>query len=133
MKNTSINITSLKRLLPSYSNSVTHLCKCAARAYGKIALREQLDYEAVTNEPSSYEMVDTDREELKQEIIALVNECCSALCRLNGKAKRLGIPEPLPAVSEMNLTARITAVDEYVTTLVSESDYKMWLDEIANQ
>lgn len=129
MKNTSINITSLKRLLPSSSKTVTHLCKCAARAYGKIALREQLDYETATDKFSSFEMVDTDREELKQEIIALVNDCCKTLYRLNGVARRLGIPEPLPAVNEMNLTARIAAVDEYVTTLVSESDYKMWLDE----
>lgn len=133
MKNTSINITSLRRLLPSSSNSVTHLCKTAARAYGKIALREQLDYETVTDNFSSYEMVNTDREELKQEIISLVNECCQALCRLNATAKRFGIPEPLPAVGEMNLTARITAIDEYVTTLVSESDYKMWLDEISGK
>lgn len=127
--NTNINIISMKQLVPVCTGNVRHFCKYAARLYGKLALREQLNYETATHSFSSIEMVIADREELKAEIINLARECATTMRRLNINAKKAGICPPLVAIDNMELSDFIEAIDNYVTALVEESDYKMWQEE----
>lgn len=133
MENTVINATSIKKLIPYAYGAVVHFCRTSARLYGKLALREQLDYESVTGIYSSYAMVDQDREELKREILSLAGACASSIHRLNGIAKKHDITTPLPEVNAMSLTELITAITDYVEALVAESDYRTWIKELEEE
>jgi len=127
MKNTVINTTSIKKLIPYSYGAVVHFCRTSARLYGKLALREQLDYETETGDFSSFAMVDQDREGLKREIISLASACVASIHRLNGIAKTHGIIAPMSAVGSMSLTETIAAITDYVEALVAESDYCSWV------
>lgn len=133
MKNTVINTTSIKKLIPYSYGAVVHFCRTSARLYGKLALREQLDYETETGDFSTFEMVEQDREELKREVALLARTCSAAIFRLNGIAQTHDILPVMSAVGSMSLTDIITAVVDYVEALVAESDYRSWQIELEEE
>ena len=124
MENTNIiiKVSSLKKLARIYSNQVKHFCKSSARLYGKIALREQLQYDG----PVTIAQVEIDRADLQREIVQLANDCRSSVRRLNVMAEGQNIPLPLYEVDELGLTDFIDTIIEYVSRLVSESDFRGW-------
>lgn len=125
-----INVNSIKCLIPYAYGAVVHFCRTSARLYGKLAFREQLNYENQTGVFSSFDMVETDRAELKREIVRLASSCATSIQRLNAIARKHNILEPMASANSMSLTELITAVVDYVETLVAESDYKSWLEEV---
>lgn len=130
MENTNIStikVSSLKKLAPLYSNQVKHFCKLSARLYGKLALREQLTIEG----PKTIQQVEEDCAELQKEIVQLANSCRVSIRRLNQMAVSRDIPRPLFGVDDMGLSDFIAAINEYVSRLVAESDFRSW--ELENQ
>lgn len=125
-----VNTTTLKKLVPIASNLVEHYCKCAARLYGKLALRSQLDYESVSGNYSSIEMVEMDREKLKQEIIKIAHDCAKTTRRLNAIAEKHGFPRVMPNIDELSLSEFVSVMNKYVEELVAESDYRSFLAEM---
>ena len=124
-----INTTTLKKLVPIASGTVTHFCKSAGRLYGKLALREQLNYESVTHY-TSIEHVDINREDLKREIINLARDCGTTIRRLNIMAKKHNFPAVLANIDELSLTQFIELIDTYITELVADSDFRDWCENI---
>ena len=125
--NTNINIEATRKLTAICPKKVAHFCRTAARLSGKLALREQFNAENEVGTCSSLAMAEVDGEMLNMAIIKSARDCADTLYRLNVIAKKHGIPEPLKDVAEMNLTGIIAAVNEYVTTLVGESDFRDWV------
>ncbi len=130
MKATTININAIRSLIPYAYGAVVHFCRSSARCYGKIALREQLSYEAETGNYSTYEMVEEDRGELQREIINLANAIGNSAQRLNSIAEKKGLVQPLPGVDSMNVSDLIHAVMTYVESLVDAADNEIWLEEL---
>ena len=74
--------------------------------------------------------VEIDRADLQREIVQLANDCRSSVRRLNVMAEGQNIPLPLYEVDELGLTDFIDTIIEYVSRLVSESDFRGWQLEV---
>ena len=121
-----INTNNLKALIPYCPNRIKNFVRLAARVHGKLALREQLNYETENHDFSSIKMVNLDRAELKREIIHEATLCASALRALNHIAESHNLPLPSKNLEEINLTEFLNLIDTYVTELVAASDYAKW-------
>lgn len=80
--------------------------------------------------PVTIAQVEIDRADLQREIVQLANDCRSSVRRLNVMAEGQNIPLPLYEVDELGLTDFIDTIIEYVSRLVSESDFRGWQLEV---
>lgn len=130
MKN--INVNTIKSLVPVCPNKIVFFCRCAARLIGKVALREQLNYEASTRNWSSLEAVEADRVELKQQIVKEARLAAKTIRSLNVIADKQGLyPLPLQSIDELSISDFIEVVNVYIDDLIADSEFRAWTSSMA--
>lgn len=126
-----INVARLKKLAVMCPNVVKHFCRSAARLHGLIAFREQLNLAETKGQYRTIPGVEVEMEDIKKSIAQSAVLCGNILVKLNAYGQKNNIGNICPDIENANLSDIIEAINTYQDELVSLSDFRSWIDEVA--
>lgn len=129
-----IKISALQQLIPISSDAVKQFCFSAGELYGKLALREQFKFKNTHNNLFDTTEMEIEQANLKSEIMHIANDCNNNLRRLNALASQYGIsPMPCSQIDAFGISDFIEAICKYMDSLIDESDFRTWVQDISKE